>query len=279
METKVSATLSVACLLALAALVTAHGRPHGHDGPARQHRPPPRVDTRPPSPPQRRQPPPVPRDEVNDLSETDIIGKISVLVNEGTAEELIQFLSAFSTLEGREVSRNLGVDKETIDTLIEKLGGTEAEVAQVKATIQAFIQSIVQIRPNGSDCSIVRQLYKVYNSFKVRQMAKQLIQNASLEEITAHLQTLAQAESLGWLSGTTFTDFFKVITSSGEQGLAEVKEKMLKWVEEADCKTLSLVRQIYMQSATTVTPPTSTTTPTAPTNPTSSTTAPRVLDP
>jgi len=197
-------------------------------------------------------------DASDKLTNQQIVETVTNLITQAPTADLIKFLTALNSTDGQKLMRHSKqYNKEMISTLLKQLNGSPSEVDAAKETLKTFAASIQASK--GKQASIVRQMYKVYITYQNRQVAKQMIQAASLDVIKAGVAALAAAQKRNNFGNINFANLLKTLNTKGEQGRKEVSDALNKWVDTADIKTLMRAGKIYtaavMPATTTTTAP------------------------
>jgi len=198
--------------------------------------------------------------EVDLLSNTQVVEKLSGLSEKGSVTELHDLLSALDTKEGRSVLMYMNVEPAKLQDDIKKLKGSQSDVAAARAAIKSYLHILKPTGPQEKDGLYARKAFRAYVCYSNDQTVKKMIQRSSLKALTIGLRALATAELKEAFKDISFTNQLLTLSTKQAAGQAEVVEEILRWISVTDCNSLTKMGVAYSKAlssstATTVSAP------------------------
>lgn len=199
---------------------------------------------------------------------------LTKIVMQESPTDLIQFLRAMNSTEGRTVLSRFNVPPVAIEGTLKQLSGTPSDVAAAKAALQPMLLGIKYVR--SSD---LHDIFNVYQLYIFRETATQVVKQATFAELSAVLQVLATPATKKqnqFAYGINFIDLNTILKAKGQAGITEVVEKIVTWIYIATPQQLQKAGDVYRSVIVKFPAPDTTTAPPTTQAPIPTTTLPRV---
>lgn len=196
-----------------------------------------------------------------EVSDQFIQSTIQAISNPQSTTALIQFLTCLNSPDGQAAVKAIGVDPSVIGQLLKLLQGSPSDIATARTQIQAMAQSFTGSRYKQK-YSQVCKIFSVYARCQIQSQAQDQIKAITADQLKTVLTALVAAENIRGFKKIYFADLLTTVNTKGDQGVQDVKAKLVVWIGVASNDDLNRAGTIASKALGKQLPPLSTVVPT-----------------